>query len=124
MAENERPRCDICGRRSWVIWTGRLPNVQIAARSQSPERCITHDRDAYYQELEAVPPDKLRYVADRKRLYEHRADANPRGRGKRRRWPLPTPIEDTPENVARVALSAPPPSESEWEYFGDQPESR
>ena len=37
--------------------------------------------------------------------------------------PMPEPIPDTPENVARALLTSPPKSHDEWEYLKDAKES-
>ena len=41
-----------------------------------------------------------------------RAPQRPRGRP--RTAPLPDSIPDTPQNVARILMTTPPPKESEW----------
>ncbi len=42
---------------------------------------------------------------------------NPVGRPAK---PMPPPIPDTPENVARAILFSPPKPEQEWEYLHSQ----
>ncbi len=37
-------------------------------------------------------------------------------RGRPPARPMPEPIPDTPENVARALLTTPPKKESEWKY--------
>ena len=39
------------------------------------------------------------------------------GKGRRAKSALPARIPDTPENVARALLSAPPKKPAEWEYL-------
>ena len=43
--------------------------------------------------------------------------AAPRGRGRPVEKPMPEPIPDTPENVARALLTTPPKGEDEWDYL-------
>ena len=38
--------------------------------------------------------------------------------------PMPPRINDCPENIARVVLSAPPPKESDWRYLKRNPRQR
>ena len=40
-----------------------------------------------------------------------------RGRGRPVEKPLPDPIPDTPENVARALLTTPPKNDDEWDYL-------
>ena len=40
-----------------------------------------------------------------------------RGRGRPVEKPLPDPIPDTPENVARALVSTPPKDEGDWDYL-------
>ena len=42
----------------------------------------------------------------------------PRGRPVEK--PLPEPIPDTPENVARALVSTPPKDEGDWDYLKDR----
>ena len=44
-----------------------------------------------------------------------------RHRGRPRTHPMPDPIPDTPQNVARALMTTPPPKESEWQYLRDAP---
>lgn len=39
------------------------------------------------------------------------------GKGRRAKPAMPNPIPDTPENVARALLSAPPKRPAEWDYL-------
>ena len=39
------------------------------------------------------------------------------GKGHRAKPAMPRPIPDTPENVARALLSAPPKKPAEWEHL-------
>ena len=34
--------------------------------------------------------------------------------------PMPEPIPDTPENIARALLTTPPKKEDEWDYLKDR----
>ncbi len=43
-------------------------------------------------------------------------NAEPRKRG-RPPLPMPEPIDDTPENVARAILNVPPKKPGEWRYL-------
>ena len=43
-----------------------------------------------------------------------------RGRGRPVEKPLPAPIPDTPENVARALLTTPPKDEGDWDYLKDR----
>ena len=43
-----------------------------------------------------------------------------RSRGRPVEKPMPAPIPDTPENVARALLTTPPKDEDEWNYLKDQ----
>ena len=43
-----------------------------------------------------------------------------RGRGRPVEKPLPDPIPDTPENVARALVTTPPKDEGEWDYLKDR----
>ena len=40
-----------------------------------------------------------------------------RSRGRPVEKPMPAPIPDTPESVARALLSTPPKGESDWDYL-------
>ena len=40
-----------------------------------------------------------------------------RTRGRPVEKPLPAPIPDTPENVARALVSTPPKDEGDWDYL-------
>ena len=40
-----------------------------------------------------------------------------RTRGRPVEKPLPAPIPDTPENVARALLTTPPKDDGEWDYL-------
>ena len=42
---------------------------------------------------------------------------NKRSRGRPVEKPMPEPILDTPENVARALLTTPPKGESDWNYL-------
>ena len=42
----------------------------------------------------------------------------PRGRPVEK--PMPEPIPDTPENVARALLSTPPKDEGDWDYLKER----
>ena len=42
------------------------------------------------------------------------------GKGRRSKLAMPARIPDTPENVARALLSAPPKKRPEWEYLRKQ----
>ena len=47
-----------------------------------------------------------------------------RSRGRPVEKPLPAPISDTPENVARALVSTPPKDEGDWDYLkGREPEA-
>lgn len=35
-------------------------------------------------------------------------------------YPMPEPIPDTPENIARALLTTPPKKEEEWRYTQDR----
>ena len=41
----------------------------------------------------------------------------PRKRGRPVEKPLPAPIPDTPENVARALVSTPPKDDGDWDYL-------
>ncbi len=43
-----------------------------------------------------------------------------RGRGRPVEKPMPDPIPDTPENVARALLTTPPKGEDEWDYLKER----
>ena len=43
-----------------------------------------------------------------------------RKRGRPVEKPLPAPIPDTPENVARALLTTPPKSENDWDYLKER----
>lgn len=43
-----------------------------------------------------------------------------RSRGRPVEKPLPTPIPDTPESVARALLTTPPKGEGDWDYLKDR----
>ena len=43
-----------------------------------------------------------------------------RTRGRPIEKPLPAPIPDTPENVARALLTTPPKDEGDWDYLKDR----
>lgn len=43
-----------------------------------------------------------------------------RRRGRPVEKPLPDPIPDTPENVARALLTTPPKDEGDWDYLKDR----
>ena len=43
-----------------------------------------------------------------------------RGRGRPVEKPLPEPIPDTPENVARALLTTPPKDEGDWDYLKER----
>ena len=40
-----------------------------------------------------------------------------RGRGRPVEKPMPDPIPDTPENVARALVTTPPKNDDEWDYL-------
>ena len=40
-----------------------------------------------------------------------------RSRGRPVEKPLPAPIPDTPENVARALMSTPPKGDGDWDYL-------
>ena len=42
---------------------------------------------------------------------------NPRSRGRPVEKPMPAPIPDTPENVARALVTTPPKGDDEWDYL-------
>ena len=42
--------------------------------------------------------------------------------GRPRTHPMPDPIPDTPENVARVLMTTKPKRHDEWEYLKNQSE--
>ena len=54
---------------------------------------------------------------------EPSASSEKRKRGRPRTHPLPDPIPDTPENVARILMNTKPKSESEWQYLKNVPGS-
>lgn len=41
----------------------------------------------------------------------------PKPRGRPIEKPLPEPIPDTPENIARALVNTPPKREDEWDYL-------
>ena len=43
-----------------------------------------------------------------------------RSRGRPVEKPLPAPIPDTPENVARALLTTPPKDDGDWDYLKDR----
>ena len=43
-----------------------------------------------------------------------------RTRGRPVEKPMPEPIPDTPENIARALLTTPPKKEDEWDYLKDR----
>ena len=43
-----------------------------------------------------------------------------RKRGRPVEKPLPAPIPDTPENVARALVTTPPKDEGDWDYLKDR----
>ena len=43
-----------------------------------------------------------------------------RTRGRPVEKPMPAPIPDTPENVARALLTTPPKDEGDWDYLKDR----
>ena len=43
-----------------------------------------------------------------------------RTRGRPVEKPMPAPIPDTPENVARALLTTPPKGEGDWDYLKDR----
>ena len=45
------------------------------------------------------------------------ATTDKRQRGRPVEKPMPEPIPDTPENVARALLTTPPKGESDWDYL-------
>ena len=49
-------------------------------------------------------------------------EASPRGRPVEK--PMPEPIPDTPENIARALLTTPPKKEDEWDYLKERQLSR
>lgn len=46
--------------------------------------------------------------------------AKKRSRGRPVEKPLPDPIPDTPENVARALVTTPPKDDDEWDYLKDR----
>ena len=44
-----------------------------------------------------------------------------RPRGRPRTHTMPNPISDSPQNVARILMTTPPPKDSEWQYLKDAP---
>ena len=44
-----------------------------------------------------------------------------RKRGRPVEKPLPPPIPDTPENIARAVLSTPPKRRKDWDYVKTRP---
>ena len=44
-----------------------------------------------------------------------------KSRGRPVEKPMPTPIPDTPENVALALVTTPPKSEDDWDYLKDRP---
>ena len=44
----------------------------------------------------------------------------PRRRGRPVEKPLPEPIPDTPENVARALVNTPPKDDGDWDYLKDR----
>ena len=47
-----------------------------------------------------------------------------RSRGRPVEKPMPAPIPDTPESVARALVTTPPKDEGEWDYLkADEPEA-
>jgi len=44
-------------------------------------------------------------------------DPPKRPRGRPVKYPLPEPIADTPENIMRALLAAPPKGENNWDYI-------
>ncbi len=49
-----------------------------------------------------------------------KSSRNPVGRPPK---PMPPPIPDTPENVAKAILFSPPKRDEEWEYLSNQDEA-
>ena len=47
------------------------------------------------------------------------AKLKPEPRGRPVEKPMPPPIPDTPENIARALLTTPPKGEDEWDYLKD-----
>lgn len=45
----------------------------------------------------------------------------PAARGRPVKYPMPKPINDTPENVARAILNTKPKPDNEWEYLKKYP---
>ena len=43
-----------------------------------------------------------------------------RSRGRPVEKPMPAPIPDTPENVARALVSTPPKDDGDWDYLKDR----
>ena len=48
---------------------------------------------------------------------KEQADKPKRPRGRPVKYPMPDPIPDTPENVMRALLGAPPRRENDWDYI-------
>ena len=44
--------------------------------------------------------------------------------GRPPKYPMPEPIDDAPEAVARAILNTPPKREDEWEYLKKYPRRR
>ena len=48
-------------------------------------------------------------------------EKKPAVRGRPVKYPMPKPINDTPENVARAILNTKPKPDNEWEYLKKYP---
>ena len=48
------------------------------------------------------------------------ATTDKRQRGRPVEKPMPAPISDTPENVARALVTAPPKDDGDWDYLKDR----
>ena len=45
----------------------------------------------------------------------------PKKRGRPAKRTMPPPIPDTPENIMKAVLNAPPKKRDEWDYLKDYP---
>ena len=61
--------------------------------------------------------------AEKERMGMTEKDEQKRPRGRPPVYPMPEPIPDTPENIAKAILSTPPKKDSEWEYLKKYPRS-
>ena len=42
--------------------------------------------------------------------------------GRPRKYQMPEPIDDSPENIARAVLATPPKKREEWDHLKDSPD--